>query len=71
MALTQGLLSKLVADAAPDQLRGTAFGLFNLASGVPDVDTPPPQLGQDTEAILKGIGRSTQDIEGLRQRGVV
>ncbi len=44
---------------------------FNLASGVPDVDTPPPQLGQDTEAILKGIGRSTQDIEGLRQRGVV
>ncbi len=33
MALTQGLLSKLVADAAPDELRGTAFGLFNLVSG--------------------------------------
>jgi len=33
MALTQGLFSKLVADAAPGQLRGTAFGLFNLASG--------------------------------------
>ncbi len=33
MALTQGLLSKLVADAAPAELRGTAFGLFNLVSG--------------------------------------
>ena len=34
MALTQGLLSKLVADTAPDHLRGTAFGIFNLASGI-------------------------------------
>ena len=34
MGLTQGLLSTLVADAAPAQLRGTAFGVFNLASGV-------------------------------------
>lgn len=34
MALTQGLLSKLVADAAPAHLRGTAFGIFNLTTGV-------------------------------------
>ena len=34
MGLTQGLLSALVADAAPDRLRGTAFGVFNLATGV-------------------------------------
>lgn len=33
MALTQGLLSKLVADTAPVDLRGTAFGVFNLVSG--------------------------------------
>jgi MFS family permease len=33
MASTQGLFSKLVADAAPTQLRGTAFGIFNLVSG--------------------------------------
>jgi MFS family permease len=33
MGLTQGLFSALVADAAPARLRGTAFGLFNLASG--------------------------------------
>jgi MFS family permease len=34
MAVTQGLLSKLVADIAPAELRGTAFGVFNLVSGV-------------------------------------
>ena len=33
MALTQGLLAKLVADTAPSELRGTAFGIFNLVSG--------------------------------------
>ena len=34
MGLTQGLLSALVADAAPPELRGTAFGVFSLVSGV-------------------------------------
>jgi len=34
MAFTQGLLSKLVADTVPEQLRGTGFGIFNLVSGV-------------------------------------
>jgi MFS family permease len=34
MGLTQGLLATLVADAAPESLRGTAFGIFNLVSGV-------------------------------------
>jgi hypothetical protein len=34
MGLTQGLLSALVADAAPAELRGTAFGVFHLVSGV-------------------------------------
>jgi len=34
IGLTQGLLSALVADSAPDELRGTAFGMFNLVSGI-------------------------------------
>ena len=34
MGLTQGLLAALVADTAPPELRGTAFGMFNLVSGV-------------------------------------
>ncbi|MDF1586847.1 MFS transporter [Marinimicrococcus flavescens] len=34
MGLSQGLLAALVADTAPPALRGTAFGVFNLASGL-------------------------------------
>ena len=34
MGLTQGLLSALVADTAPPELRGTAFGMFNLVTGL-------------------------------------
>jgi MFS family permease len=34
MGLTQGLLGKLVADAAPANLRGTCFGYFNIACGL-------------------------------------
>ena len=33
MGLTQGLLASLVADTAPGDLRGTAFGMFNLITG--------------------------------------
>jgi len=34
MGMTQGLLATMVAEAAPAELRGTAFGFFNLASGL-------------------------------------
>ncbi len=34
MGLTQGLLSAMVAHASPPDLRGTAFGVFNLVSGI-------------------------------------
>jgi MFS family permease len=34
MGLTQGLLATMVADTAPPRLRGTAFGAFNLVSGI-------------------------------------
>ena len=33
LGFSQGLLSALVADTAPEDLRGTAFGLFNLVTG--------------------------------------
>ncbi|MEW5707500.1 MFS transporter [Pelomicrobium sp.] len=34
MGITQGLLATMVADAAPAELRGTAYGFFNLMSGL-------------------------------------
>jgi len=34
MGLTQGILAAMIADVTPTQLKGTAFGIFNFASGV-------------------------------------
>ncbi|MCW8444156.1 MFS transporter [Fluoribacter gormanii] len=34
MGMTQGLLAAMVADTSPIDLRGTAYGFFNLASGL-------------------------------------
>lgn len=34
MGMTEGLLATMVADATPGDLRGTAFGVFNLVRGV-------------------------------------
>jgi MFS family permease len=34
MGATQGLLAAMVADTAPADLRGTAFGVFNLVAGL-------------------------------------
>lgn len=34
MGMTQGLLATMVAECAPSDLRGTAFGFFNLVSGL-------------------------------------
>ncbi len=34
MGITQGLLATMVADTAPANLRGTAYGFFNLMSGI-------------------------------------
>ena len=34
MGMTQGLLATMVADVAPADLRGTAFGFFYLMSGI-------------------------------------
>jgi MFS family permease len=34
MGMTQGLLATMVAGAAPADLRGTAYGFFNLVGGL-------------------------------------
>lgn len=34
MALTQGILARMVADSAPDAVRGSAFGIFSLFTGI-------------------------------------
>jgi crotonobetainyl-CoA:carnitine CoA-transferase CaiB-like acyl-CoA transferase len=37
----------------------------------PRVDTPPPLLGQHTEALLAELGHGPEEIEQLREQGVL
>jgi MFS family permease len=34
MGMTQGLLASMVASVAPEELRGTAYGFYNLSLGL-------------------------------------
>jgi len=44
---------------------------FRLRSEPPDVRTPPPTLGHDTETILQRLGYTAADIGELRSQGVI
>jgi len=65
--------------------RGLRVGMPHAAGGIaPQVGNPirfsatpidyrlaPPQLGQDTEAVLRELGRSAEEIAALRAAGVI
>ena len=42
---------------------------FKLSGDNPDVDAPPPVLGQDTDAILKELGYDSDQINNLKEGG--
>ena len=44
---------------------------FRLSEDQPDTDLPPPQLGANTEEVLRGIGYTAQDIAELKQLNVI
>ncbi|WP_439570280.1 CaiB/BaiF CoA transferase family protein [Roseovarius mucosus] len=44
---------------------------FRLAGGDPDPRTPPPQLGADTESILREIGLEAEELTAMQQEGVI
>jgi len=42
-----------------------------LTDTPPTLRTPPPELGQHTDAVLTGLGYAAGDVAALRERGVV
>lgn len=44
---------------------------FHLNEGSPSVDSPPPQVGEHTDAVLGEVGFSAAEIAELRAHGVV
>jgi crotonobetainyl-CoA:carnitine CoA-transferase CaiB-like acyl-CoA transferase len=50
---------------------GVPVAAFGLAHGGPRVDSPPPRLGADTDAVLAELGYAPGDIAALRASGAV
>src|SRR4029450_8841158 len=44
---------------------------FKFADGGPSIETPPPRLGQHTDAVLASLGYSKDEISALREEGVI
>ena len=68
MGLTEGLLSALTADYAPPHLRGTAFGLVNLARGLMQVVASAVAGGLWTwsgPTLTFGVGAALAVLTGL------
>ncbi len=50
---------------------GVPLAAFKFAHGGPRIDTPPPGLGQHTDAVLAELGYAAADIARLRAAKVV
>ncbi|MBV1796354.1 CaiB/BaiF CoA-transferase family protein [Siccirubricoccus sp. G192] len=50
---------------------GVPVAAFRMAHGGPQVDSPPPQMGADTEAVLAELGYAAGDIAALRAQRVI
>ena len=52
----------------PIQLLGQPFTLSRHSNAL---RTAPPERGQDTEAVLTGLGLSAEEVAGLRAREII
>ncbi|MEO1778466.1 MAG: CaiB/BaiF CoA-transferase family protein [Pseudomonadota bacterium] len=54
----------------PDAIELVRIGAM-IDGARPSVDSPPPALGQDTDAVLGALGYTADQIEALRAGGVI
>ena len=68
---TRGLIKRFTdVPAVGREIAVTRVG-FRLAGTQPDVDRPPPTLGEDTDRILRAAGYSDEAIGRFRRAGVI
>jgi crotonobetainyl-CoA:carnitine CoA-transferase CaiB-like acyl-CoA transferase len=65
------LLHRLPAVPGTDRPYDVPMSAFKLAHGGPSIETPPPALGADTDAVLHEIGFSDEEIAALRAAGTI
>lgn len=66
----RGLLTPITLPAQNRQIPVPSLG-FKVNGEVTGAASPPPQLGEHTEEMLKGLGMTGDDIQNLRRAGVI
>ena len=65
---SRGVLHRFEAGApGVPQPFGVPVAAFTLAHGGPRVDSPPPMVGQHTDAVLEELGYSAAEVAALRE----
>jgi CoA:oxalate CoA-transferase len=67
----RGLLKTFDSVPGIDKPVTVARSGFKLSGGNPEVDLPPPVLGEHTDEVLHSVGFTSAEIEAFRREGVV
>ncbi len=68
---TRGIIHRYESMPGVEGKVGVPMAAFTFASDGPRVDTPPPVLGRDNDAILAELGYDAETIERLRAAKVI
>lgn len=69
-AMARGISQRMTLPGHDREIGVPTVG-FKANGDVIAAETPPPELGADTESVLAEIGYSDSDIAGLREAGVI
>jgi crotonobetainyl-CoA:carnitine CoA-transferase CaiB-like acyl-CoA transferase len=68
---SRGLMHTHAAVPGTQRPYAVPMAAFKFAHGGPSIETPPPTVGGDTDAILGELGFEKKDIAGLRAAGTI
>ena len=50
---------------------GVPLAAFKFDHGGPSIETPPPVMGADTDAVLRELGYGAEEVAGFRRSGII
>jgi len=68
---SRGLLHRHQGATGVDGEFSVPLAAFKFAHGGPEINTPPPSLGEHTDKVLAELGYTTDDIKRLRAEGII
>jgi crotonobetainyl-CoA:carnitine CoA-transferase CaiB-like acyl-CoA transferase len=68
---SRGLLHRHQGATGVDGEFSVPLAAFKFAHGGPEINTPPPGLGEHTDTVLAELGYTTDDVKRLRAEGII